>query len=182
MLTSDVSQLYAERLKLAKPDEHIILPDIISKEPLGPVVRQGDDQWFNIVKWVHFAMINAEELGVSSKTIDEAMKSEKPDVKRLVGTDGDFGEQIGLTKDWAVRVVRAGRQLRRGVRAQRRHRIQARHSARHQSTCGPTAAFSTRRRSADRRGHQRQIMMRLRLFLQPAFDLSGISLGIGRSA
>jgi len=106
VLTSDTSQLFAERLKLPKPDEHIILPDIISKEPLGPVVRQGDDQWFNIVKWTHFAMLNAEELGVTSKTIDEAIKSEKPDVKRLVGTDGAYGEQIGLTRDWAARIIR----------------------------------------------------------------------------
>jgi general L-amino acid transport system substrate-binding protein len=106
VLTSDVSQLYAERLKLAKPGDHIILPDIISREPLGPAVRQGDDQWFNIVKWTHFAMVNAEELGVSSTTIDQAMRSEKPDVKRLVGTEGDYGVQIGLTKDWAARIIR----------------------------------------------------------------------------
>ncbi len=106
VLTSDVSQLYAERLKLAKPDDHIILPEIISKEPLGPVVRQGDDQWLNIVKWTHFAMLDAEELGVSSRTIDQALKSEKPDVKRLVGTDGNYGQQIGLTNDWVVWVVR----------------------------------------------------------------------------
>jgi general L-amino acid transport system substrate-binding protein len=91
---------------LSKPDEHVILPDVISKEPLGPAVRQGDAQWFNIVRWVHFAMINAEELGVTSKNIDEAMRSEKPDVKRLVGTDGNYGERIGLTKDWAARIVR----------------------------------------------------------------------------
>jgi general L-amino acid transport system substrate-binding protein len=106
VLTADVSQLFAMRLLLSKPEDHIILPDVISKEPLGPVVRQGDMQWFNIVKWVLFAMINAEELGVTSKNIDEALKSEKPDVKRLVGTEGDYGERIGLTKDWAVRVVR----------------------------------------------------------------------------
>jgi len=105
-LTSDVSQLYAERLKLPKVGDHIILPDIISKEPLGPVVRQGDDQWFNFVKWAHFAMVNAEELGVSSATLDEALRSEKPAVKRLIGTDGDYGEQIGLTKDWAARIIR----------------------------------------------------------------------------
>jgi general L-amino acid transport system substrate-binding protein len=106
VLTSDVSQLFAMRLRLASPDDHIILPDIISKEPLGPVVRFGDDQWFNIVKWTHFAMINAEELGVSSETIEAALKSEKPDVRRLVGTDGNYGEQIGLTKDWAVRIIK----------------------------------------------------------------------------
>jgi len=106
VLTSDISQLYAERLKLGKPGDHVILPDIVSKEPLGPVVRQRDDQWFSIVKWAHFAMLNAEEMGVSSTTIDDALKSEKPDVKRLVGTEGDFGEQIGLTRDWAARIIR----------------------------------------------------------------------------
>jgi general L-amino acid transport system substrate-binding protein len=106
VFTSDVSQLYSLRLKLAKPDDQMILPEVISKEPLGPVVRQGDDQWFNIVKWVLFAMINAEELGVTQKAVDEAMKSDRPDVRRLVGTDGNFGEQIGLTKDWAARIIR----------------------------------------------------------------------------
>ena len=70
------------------------------------MVRFGDDQWFNIVKWTHFAMLNAEELGVSSETIDEALKSDKPDVKRLVGTEGNYGEQIGLTNDWAARIIR----------------------------------------------------------------------------
>jgi general L-amino acid transport system substrate-binding protein len=106
VLTADVSQLFAIRLLLSKPDEHIILPEVISKEPLGPAIRQGDPQWLNIVKWVHFAMVNAEELGVTSKNIDEAMKSEKADVKRLVGIEGNYGEQIGLTKDWAARAVR----------------------------------------------------------------------------
>jgi general L-amino acid transport system substrate-binding protein len=105
-LTSDISQLFAERLKLAKPGNHVILPDIISKEPLGPVVRQGDDQWFSIVKWTHFAMLNAEELGVSSNTIETALNSDKPDVKRLVGTEGGYGEQIGLSRDWAVRIIK----------------------------------------------------------------------------
>jgi len=106
VFTTDVSQLYAEKLKLTNANDHIILPEVISKEPLGPVVRHGDDQWFDIVKWVHFAMVNAEELGVSSKTVDEALKSDKPDVKRLVGTEGNYGEQLGLTKDWVVRIVK----------------------------------------------------------------------------
>ena len=106
VLTSDVSNLFAESLKLSAPDDHVILPDIISKEPLGPLVRFGDDQWFNIVKWTHFAMINAEELGVNSKTIEAAIKSEKPDVKRFVGTEGGYGEQVGLTKDWAARIIK----------------------------------------------------------------------------
>jgi general L-amino acid transport system substrate-binding protein len=106
VFTSDASQLHAERLKLPKPGDHVILPDIISKEPLGPAVRQGDQQWLNIVKWTHFAMVNAEELGVSSKTIEDALKSSKPDVKRLAGTEGNYGGQLGLTKDWVVRFVK----------------------------------------------------------------------------
>jgi len=106
-LTTDSSQLFSLRSQFPKPAEHMILPDIISKEPLSPAVRQDDMQWFNIVKWVNFALINAEELGVGSKNIDEAMKSQKPSVKRLVGTDGDFGKGLGLPNDWAVRAVKA---------------------------------------------------------------------------
>jgi general L-amino acid transport system substrate-binding protein len=107
VLTSDVSQLYAERLKLAAPDGHIILPEVISKEPLGPAVRQGDDQWFNLIKWMLYSLINAEELGVKSTTIEDAVKSSNPKIRRLIGTEGEFGEQLGLTKDWAARAVRA---------------------------------------------------------------------------
>ena len=106
VFTTDMSQLVSEKLKLSKPDEHVILPEIISKEPLGPLVRHGDDQWFDIVKWVHFAMLNAEELGVSQKTIDEALKSNQPEIRRLVGAEGAYGEQLGLTKDWVVRIVK----------------------------------------------------------------------------
>src|SRR5689334_5051022 len=104
--TTDVSQLYAEKLKLSSPNDHVILPEIISKEPLGPVVRHGDDQWFDIVKWVLFAMLDAEELSISSKTLDEAMKSPNPEIKRFAGTEGYHGEQLGLTKDWAVRIIK----------------------------------------------------------------------------
>ncbi|HEY6257506.1 MAG TPA: amino acid ABC transporter substrate-binding protein [Xanthobacteraceae bacterium] len=104
--TTDVSQLYAEKLKLANAADHVILPEIISKEPLAPAVRRGDDQWLTLVKWVQFAMLDAEELGVSSKTVDEALKSTQPEIKRLVGTEGVFGEQFGLTKDWVVRIVK----------------------------------------------------------------------------
>jgi general L-amino acid transport system substrate-binding protein len=106
VLTSDTSQLFAERLKLSVPDDHVVLPDIVSREPLGPAVRFGDDQWFNIVKWTHFAMVNAEELGVSSQTLDTAFKSNKPEVRRLVGTEENYGEQLGLTNDWASRIIR----------------------------------------------------------------------------
>ena len=106
-LTDDVSLLYSMRLKVLKPSNHVILPDVISKEPRGPAVRQGDDQWAVIVKWIHFAMINAEELGVSSKNIDQALKSNNPAIRRLVGADGNLGEKIGLSNDWVVRVLRA---------------------------------------------------------------------------
>lgn len=106
VLTTDVSQLYALRLKLGRPAEHVILPDVISKEPLAPVVRQRDDDWLLIVKWTLYAMLNAEELGITSANIDEALKSKKPDVMRLVGTEGAYGEDLGLTRDWAARIIR----------------------------------------------------------------------------
>ena len=107
VFTSDVSQLYAERLKLAAPNDHAVLPEVISKEPLGPVVRHGDDQWFDIVKWTLFAMINAEEYAVTQKNVDEMAKSNKPELKRIFGTDGNLGEQLGLTKDWVTRIIKA---------------------------------------------------------------------------
>jgi general L-amino acid transport system substrate-binding protein len=104
--TTDASGLYAERLRLSNPDDNIVLPEIISKEPLGPAVRHGDDQWFDIVKWVLFAMINAEELGINQQNIDEMKKSTNPKIKRFVGTEGNYGEQLGLTNDWAVRIIK----------------------------------------------------------------------------
>lgn len=107
VMTTDMSQLHALHTRLAKRSDHQILPDVISKEPLGPVVRQDDPQWFEIVKWTHFAMLNAEELGVSSQNLEAALRSKKHDVKRLVGADGGLGAQIGLTDDWAVRIVKA---------------------------------------------------------------------------
>ena len=106
VLSTDISQLHAIRLKLAKPGDHTVLPDVISKEPLAPVVRQQDDDWLLIVKWTLFAMLNAEELGINSQNIDEALKSKKPAVMRLVGTEGAYGEELGLTKDWAARIIR----------------------------------------------------------------------------
>ena len=107
VFTSDVSQLYAERLKLANPADHAVLPEVISKEPLGPMVRHGDDQWFDLVKWTLFAMLDAEELGVTQNNVDEMAKSDKPELKRAFGTDGNLGEQLGLTKDWVSRIVKA---------------------------------------------------------------------------
>ena len=105
--TTDASGLYSERLKLKAPDEHVVLPEIISKEPLGPSVRQGDSQWFTIVKWVHYAMLNAEELGVTQANVDEMLNSPNPEIKRLLGKEGDFGKGIGLDNDWVVKIIKA---------------------------------------------------------------------------
>ena len=104
--TSDVSQLYSERLKAARPEDNQVLPDVISKEPLGPAVRQGDGGWANVVQWTHFAMVNAEELGVTSKNVDEMLASSNPEIRRLVGKEGDFGKGIGLDNDWAYQIVK----------------------------------------------------------------------------
>jgi general L-amino acid transport system substrate-binding protein len=104
--TTDASGLYAERLRASAPDDHIVLPEIISKEPLGPAVRHGDNQWGDIVRWVHNAMLNAEELGVTKANVDQMKTSENPEIKRLLGTEGKFGEAVGLTNDWAVRVIK----------------------------------------------------------------------------
>ncbi len=104
--TTDRSGLAAQRLKLKNPDEHMVLPEIISKEPLGPVVRQGDDQWFNLVKWTLFAMLNAEELGVTSKNVDEMKGSSNPAIKRLLGVEGKYGENLGVSNAWAYNIVK----------------------------------------------------------------------------
>ncbi|WP_245926764.1 amino acid ABC transporter substrate-binding protein [Breoghania corrubedonensis] len=105
--TTDASGLYAQRLKLTNPDDHMVLPEIISKEPLGPVVRQGDDQWFNVAKWTLFAMINAEELGVTKANVEDMKSSDNPAVKRLLGLEGSYGEAIGLSNDWALNLIKA---------------------------------------------------------------------------
>jgi general L-amino acid transport system substrate-binding protein len=104
--TTDASGLYSERLKAANPDEHIVLPEIISKEPLGPSVRHGDNQWGDIVRWTHYAMINAEELGVTKANVDQMTKNDNPEIKRMLGSEGKFGEAIGLTNDWALRIIK----------------------------------------------------------------------------
>ena len=104
--TTDSSALAAERSKFANPADHIILPEIISKEPLGPVVRAGDTQWFNLARWTYFALLEAEELGVSSANVDEMLGSDNPAIKRLLGVEGDFGTPMGLTKDWAYQIIK----------------------------------------------------------------------------
>ncbi|PTD97588.1 amino acid ABC transporter substrate-binding protein [Pseudothauera lacus] len=107
VLTSDQSQLYAQRIKLADPEAYIVLPEVISKEPLGPVVRQGDDEWFNIVRWTLFALVNAEELGITSANVENlARSSQNPDVRRMLGAEGEYGKDLRLPRDWAVKLVK----------------------------------------------------------------------------
>ena len=107
VLTSDQSQLYAQRIKLAAPNDYVVLPEVISKEPLGPAVRQGDDEWFKIVRWTLFAMLNGEELGIDSQNVVETAKTTKnPDIARLLGSEGEFGKDLKLPKDWAVQIIK----------------------------------------------------------------------------
>ena len=105
--TTDRSALAAQRTKLTDPNAHKVLPEIISKEPLGPVVRQGDDQWFNIVRWTLNALINAEELGVTKSNVQSMKNSDNPAIKRLLGTEGNFGEELGLENNWAANAIQA---------------------------------------------------------------------------
>lgn len=105
VLTSDQSQLYALRVRLSKPDSAVVLPEVISKEPLGPVVRQGDDQWFNIVKWSLAAMINGEELGLNSNNVKAQKASSDPNIRRLLGIDGPKGKGLALDDDWSLRII-----------------------------------------------------------------------------
>jgi general L-amino acid transport system substrate-binding protein len=104
--TTDASGLYSERLKMSNPDDHIVLPEIISKEPLGPSVRKDDIGWFQIVQWMHYALLTAEELGVTQANVDEKLKSDNPAIRRLLGVEGDFGQGLGLTNDWAYRIIK----------------------------------------------------------------------------
>jgi general L-amino acid transport system substrate-binding protein len=112
VFTTDQSGLYAERLKMKNPDDNIVLPEIISKEPLGPVVRQGDDAWFNVVKWTYYALLNAEELGITQANVEEMKASTNPEIKRVLGVkneDGSaagFGTGIGLDEEWVVYILK----------------------------------------------------------------------------
>ncbi|MEZ5666734.1 MAG: amino acid ABC transporter substrate-binding protein [Alphaproteobacteria bacterium] len=106
--TTDASGLAAIRaVDAANPDDYVILPEIISKEPLGPAVRQGDDQFFNIAKWVLNLLIEAEEYGITSANVDEMMGSDNPNIQRLLGVSPGMGELLGLSNDWGVNVIKA---------------------------------------------------------------------------
>ena len=104
--TTDVSGLVSTRGSRPNPADHIILPEVISKEPLGPVVRHGDDRWFDIVKWTLYAMIEAEELGLTSKNIDQAAANKDPAVQRFIGATGDFGKMLGIDNKWSFNIVK----------------------------------------------------------------------------
>jgi len=108
--TTDASGLASTRAAFEAPDDHMLLPEIISKEPLGGAVRHGDDEWLDIGKWVVNALINAEEAGITSDNVAELAKTagDNPNINRMLGTEGDFGSMIGLDKDWAVRAIAAG--------------------------------------------------------------------------
>jgi len=106
VLTSDGIQLHGMLMRLARPDSYVILPDIISKEPLGPVVRHGDDNWFDVVRWSLIALIAAEELGISSENVGQSMNSEDPAVQRFVGRQGTGWQGLGLKADWAAQIIR----------------------------------------------------------------------------
>jgi len=103
--TTDQSGLYAQRIKLKDPSAHKVLPEVISKEPLGPVVRQGDDQWFNLVKWSLFCMVNAEEMGITSGNVGAKASGDDPSVKRLLGLEGSFGDNLGVSPTWCKNIV-----------------------------------------------------------------------------
>jgi general L-amino acid transport system substrate-binding protein len=107
--TTDQSGLYAIRLTLAAPGDHVVLPEIISKEPLGPAVRQGDDKWFDIVKWTYFALLNTEELGITKANVEEMKASANPEIKRILGVEAEtkIGTDLGLTNDWVANIVKA---------------------------------------------------------------------------
>jgi general L-amino acid transport system substrate-binding protein len=107
--TTDQSGLYGIRLTLGSPADHVVLPEIISKEPLGPAVRQGDDQWYHIVKWTYFALLDAEEFGITKANVDEMKNSDNPEIKRVLGQEADtkIGTDLGVSNDWVVNIVKA---------------------------------------------------------------------------
>ncbi|WP_027527911.1 amino acid ABC transporter substrate-binding protein [Bradyrhizobium sp. Ec3.3] len=107
--TNDQSGLYAARLQTSSPKDYVVLPEIISKEPLGPAVRQGDAKWLNIVKWTYFALLDAEEAGINRSNVDEMKGSSNPDIKRILGTEAGtkIGTDLGLSNDWVVNIVKA---------------------------------------------------------------------------
>jgi general L-amino acid transport system substrate-binding protein len=106
VLTSDASQLAAHRSVAPNPDDYVLLPEIISKEPLAPVVRHGDDQWYDIVDWTVMALIQAEEFGITSKNVDDMLKSTNPGIMRFLGVTPGMGKALGLDEKWAYNIIK----------------------------------------------------------------------------
>ena len=106
LLTGDMTLLASERSRLADPGEHVILPELVAKEPLGPIVRQGDERWFSVVRWTLEALIAAEELGITSQNIDSLRNSPNTDIRRFQGEEADLGRPLGLARDWSYRLVK----------------------------------------------------------------------------
>jgi general L-amino acid transport system substrate-binding protein len=104
--STDLSGIYAQRLKLPDSAQHVTLPEMISKEPLGPAVREGDDRWADIIRWTHHAMLAGEELGLTAATLDAMKNADNPEIRRLLGTEGDLGSALGLSADWAYQILR----------------------------------------------------------------------------
>lgn len=107
VVSTDISGLQAYRIKLKNPDDHIVLPNVISKEPLTPAVRHSDDKWFDLVGWTRNCLVNAEELGVTAANLEAMKKSDNPNIKRLIGAEGEFGKHIGLSNDWCANAIKA---------------------------------------------------------------------------
>ena len=144
--TTDASGLYAERLKMSAPDDNIVLPEIISKEPLGPSVRKDDVQWFEIVQWTHYAMVTAEELGVTQANVDQMLKSDNPDDPPPARRRRRFRQGARPDQRLGLSHHQGGRELRRKLRAQRRHGLADQDHAAASTRCGPRAGCNTRRR------------------------------------
>jgi general L-amino acid transport system substrate-binding protein len=106
VFTTDQSGLYSSRTKFEKPDDWVVLPELISKEPLGPAVRHGDNEWADVVRWSFYAMVEAEELGVTSANVDQMKDSTNPNIRRLLGTEGELGKGLGLPNDFAYQVIK----------------------------------------------------------------------------
>ena len=148
VFTTDQSGLYSSRTKFEQPDEWVILPELISKEPLGPAVRHGDNEWADVVRWTHYAMVEAEELGVTSANAEEMKTSDNPNIKRLLGTEDELGKGLGLPNDFAFKVIKTignyGESFERNLGESTPLKI-----ARGYNACGRRAACSTRSRSAE---------------------------------
>jgi general L-amino acid transport system substrate-binding protein len=106
-MSADQSGLYAARLKLKNPEEHVVLPELISKEPLGPAVRHGDDKWADVVRWSLYALFEAEELGITQEQVETLRQTtQSPAIKRFLGVEGNLGKDLGLTNDWAFKIIK----------------------------------------------------------------------------